>query len=143
MLLTFPFLLWLLGNSSAAVFFTVGIFLLFLSLSPNFLILFASSYVTAISVASIPCGNKIIKCRIINGSEASLVFIRAESSAKERAVTGRPLGGTKGFLQPSLARRSGLKVFLITAYFLDCAKHVSSCSSPQCSGYIVLRPGQS
>ena len=86
---TFPFLLWLLGNSSAAVFFTVGIFLLFLSLSPDFLILFASSYVTAISVTSLPCGNKI-KCRKINGSEAPPVFIGAESSAKGRAVTGPP-----------------------------------------------------
>lgn len=90
MLLTFPFLLWLLGNSSAAVFFTVGVFLLFLSLSPYFLILFASSYVTAISVSSIPCGNKIIKCRIINGSKAPPMFIGAESSAKERAITGPP-----------------------------------------------------
>lgn len=56
---SFPFLLWLLGGSSAAVFITVGMATSFLS--PIFLILFASSYVTAISVTSLPCGNKIIR----------------------------------------------------------------------------------
>lgn len=55
-LLTFPFLLWLLGNSSIAVtfFFMVGLFVnIFLSSD----LLFLLSYVIAVSVASMPCRN--------------------------------------------------------------------------------------
>lgn len=97
----FPFLLWLLGNSPAAVtfFFTVVVFLGFF-LSPDFQFLFALFCVTVNSVASIPCRNKIIKCRIINGSEVPPVSIRAESPSV-RAVAGPaghcrwPPGGTR------------------------------------------------
>lgn len=59
-LLVFPFLLWLLGNSSTAVtfFFTVGLFMN-IFLSSDFL--FLSSYVIAVSVASMPCRNSLMQ----------------------------------------------------------------------------------
>lgn len=50
----------------------VGIFMDFFPLSPDFLLQNALSSVLEISVAVIPCRNKIIKCRIINRSEMPL-----------------------------------------------------------------------